>query len=507
MTTAGLIGWLATYALHSTILLCLAAFLSRVLKTDAWRELLWKSALLGGIVTATVSAVLDYTPLAGRWSTEDARSFVEVLHRPVDAPLTTDDPRQSARWSHRSVVPRAPNAEPSRVHGANWSEVLIRIWGVGAALLLARLLVGHLRLYASLRGRTWIVEGPLAEMLADLRRRAGHWRRVRLSACGACPTPIALGRGEICVPQRLLTSLDNEQQRAALAHELAHLHRRDPMWQLAAGVLEAIFFFQPLNRLGRLRLREAAENLCDDWAVLQTGSALGLARCLADVSSWVGSARVPERTLAVAEGGSPLRERIDRLIGWKARPRPGMGLRALVALALTGVVAVAAPAISADASSPDIAFGAESPSNEIPAGDVGEMMGSPDKAPRLDQEFRRTPLRVIRAALLRYHPDVRSGAFRESAVIFLVDSKGEVLRTEVGPPRLFKEFVSSPRRTAYQLHDDARPPSKTVIDSTRDLETLIASGAIPVFEVVGGGLLKEAGDVGIVFWYHFNPHP
>ena len=38
-----------------------------------------------------------------------------------------------------------------------------------------------------------------------------------------------------------------------LAHEIAHLVRRDPQWLVLARAIEMVFFFQPLNRLARRR--------------------------------------------------------------------------------------------------------------------------------------------------------------------------------------------------------------------------------------------------------------
>ncbi|HUP02076.1 MAG TPA: M56 family metallopeptidase, partial [Gemmatimonadota bacterium] len=158
----------------------------------------------------------------------------------------------------------------------------------------------------------------------------------------------ALGRSEICLPKRFLTDLDREQQRTALAHELAHLVRRDPLWELFAGVVQALFFFQPFHRIARLELRSASENLCDDWAVRQTGSPLGLARCLTDVAGWIGADRepLPAGMIAMAEGGSSLLSRVRRLTADELPEPRGLGLRLAVAALLLGLTAAAAPAIS-----------------------------------------------------------------------------------------------------------------------------------------------------------------
>src|SRR5687767_14536358 len=48
--------WLLTYWVHSTLLLGTSWILGRwVLEREAWREAMWKAALLGGLVTAAVS--------------------------------------------------------------------------------------------------------------------------------------------------------------------------------------------------------------------------------------------------------------------------------------------------------------------------------------------------------------------------------------------------------------------------------------------------------------------
>ena len=62
------LGWLATYAFHSTLLLGGALLLARRLPSDAWRETAWRAAMLGGLVTATLQSGTGAAPLAGRWA-------------------------------------------------------------------------------------------------------------------------------------------------------------------------------------------------------------------------------------------------------------------------------------------------------------------------------------------------------------------------------------------------------------------------------------------------------
>lgn len=368
------VAWLLTYALHSTLLLGTAALLARRVRGEAWRETLWKAALVGGLVTATVQTQSGYEPPFGTWRLAGAVEMTAglppadpalsarssaAIEQPADAApgmasaesLASNASPEAAAASTPAAPPAAP-PEPA-ASAASFSlrpliDVAIGVWAAIAALLIVRIAWRQARLWRMLRDRREVNDGAVLGMLAALRRNAGLWRPVRITACEATPTPLALAGGEVCVPPRFLVDLDPEQQRSALAHELAHLARRDPAWHFAIGIIEAVFFFQPLNRLARRRLRESAEFLCDEWAARQTGSPLGLARCLAEVASWVapGRAPIPAGTMAMAEGGSPLVQRVQRLTTWRGGSQQGSGaMRIAGAAALVLAVAVAAPAV------------------------------------------------------------------------------------------------------------------------------------------------------------------
>jgi len=57
------LAWLLTYAIHSTVLLALVWLLVRVRRwSPGASELLWKSAMVGAIVTASAQLALDVRP-------------------------------------------------------------------------------------------------------------------------------------------------------------------------------------------------------------------------------------------------------------------------------------------------------------------------------------------------------------------------------------------------------------------------------------------------------------
>ena len=394
--------WLLTYALHSTLLLAAAALLARRVRGEAWRETLWKAALVGGIVTATVQTQSGYDPPAGTWrlgSTVELTAAVAADEATAPAqpapaiqtpgsPSNPLSPSSPSNPSTESSEAAAPGTLPPPTQSAGRTEstvsfsirplldLAVGVWALIAALLIVRICWRQGRLGRMLRGRQPVTDPAVLGMLAGLRRNAGLWRPVRLTVCDAAPTPLALVGGEVCVPPRFLADLDPEQQRSALAHELAHLARRDPAWHFAIGIIEAVFFFQPLNRVARLRLRESAEFLCDEWAARQTGSPLGLARCLAEVASWVAPGRspIPAGTMAMAEGGSPLVQRVQRLTAWRGGSQEGSGtMRTAGAAVLVLAVAFAAPAVASS--------GERRP--EVPASGQPAVTGAVDDTVRI----------------------------------------------------------------------------------------------------------------------------
>ena len=358
------LAWLLTYLVHSTMLLGGAWVLSatRIVRSPAVRDTLWKVCLVGGILTATVYSLFPYQPyslhvlLPGVTQPAPAAAFARAeppvtwaaSARPVAAgsgaavaPIVRRAPAAGPEWSRTaSPIPNPQSPTPS------WPRLLLGLWLVGALAFVVRLLVLRLRLRRSLSRRREISDGPLAVMLDSLRARAGVRRRPRLTASAELAGPVAIGASEICLPERALTALDPAQQRAVLAHELGHLVRQDPLWLGVAAACESLFFFQPLNRLARRRIQEAAEYLCDDWAVHQTGGSLTLAKCLAEVATWMdaGSQAVP--VAGMAENPSQLVDRVHRLLEGAQPSTRGFRVAVPVAALALSSMAFAAPGVS-----------------------------------------------------------------------------------------------------------------------------------------------------------------
>ena len=112
------------------------------------------------------------------------------------------------------------------------SVVLVGLSCAISAFAIVRLLLSQRRLSKLLLNRREIKDGPLYKQLRELCSKADYSKPVRLSVSSKISIPLAVGilSPEICLPERALTGLSCAEQRSMLAHELAHLMRRDPAW-------------------------------------------------------------------------------------------------------------------------------------------------------------------------------------------------------------------------------------------------------------------------------------
>src|SRR4030095_2915250 len=64
--TEHIASWLFTYALHTTVLLPAAWLVTwRLVRSHDVRDVIWKSALVGSLITTTLQAGLGFVPVSG----------------------------------------------------------------------------------------------------------------------------------------------------------------------------------------------------------------------------------------------------------------------------------------------------------------------------------------------------------------------------------------------------------------------------------------------------------
>jgi beta-lactamase regulating signal transducer with metallopeptidase domain len=150
-------------------------------------------------------------------------------------------------------------------------ELLVIIWTAGALFGLIILLAHSRRLSRIASNATPVRKGKWSRFADEICRTYGLRRRLRLLETSH---PSVLATWGILRPDVLLPvsarDWSDERVRVVLSHELAHVRRCDWLVQIAAELLRALYWFNPLFWIACNRLRQESEQACDD-VVLNLG--------------------------------------------------------------------------------------------------------------------------------------------------------------------------------------------------------------------------------------------
>ncbi len=245
-------------------------------------------------------------------------------------------------------------------------DALILTYVLAVTALLSRRVAGAVRVHWTLRsGRAVRPEHQLQREVARLAAGMGV-RPPGLLIVPGCPGgsfTTGTRRAVIAVDPEVVGRLDAREREGLLAHELAHVRRRDTALALVVGLFRDIAFFLPPLHLAVRWLRREQEEGADELASAYTGRPVALAssilkvwdcsrerKALAGVCAAVpggaGTAALPSGVLAagssVGETVKTIAVRVERLIArapapTRLRQRAEAGLAA--AAIVTGTTA------------------------------------------------------------------------------------------------------------------------------------------------------------------------
>ena len=226
----------------------------------------------------------------------------------------------------------APGGEPS---------LLFLCWLAGTVLSLGSFLLGYGRWRRRL-GEAVPCGGFPARWLAEQ-----PWRGRPVEILLSPHTAVPFGSG-VLHPRILLPAgwdtLPSQELGYILAHEWSHLRRRDPLWKLAARLLLAVHWWNPLVWLGYRAFCRDLELACDQMALDRVGrqERASYALCLI---------RLAGRDRGAAAGlpfsHHPIEERIVSIMTTNHRSRLFLALAAALTLCAglaLGTSALPAPA-------------------------------------------------------------------------------------------------------------------------------------------------------------------
>ncbi|MBG8552654.1 M56 family metallopeptidase [Hymenobacter guriensis] len=294
--------------------------------------------------------------------------YAALVEVPSSFQASNDANVRLASWQATGTPTIAPTEAPALVVAdedaplgplAAWQRyfdqnlpVLVTAWLLGLLAMTLRLLGGLAYVQRLRHYRVQPLGVEWQHRLGALADKANLQRPVALLESALVRVPMVVGhlKPAILLPLGTVTGLSNTYLEAILAHELAHVARRDYLMNLVQSVAEILFFYHPAVWFVTATMRVERENCCDDTATaLVGGNPLTLARALTALAELNLSPRLtPQLAMAAVGSRGTLLGRVRRLVQGRTAPTFTEGFMAACVvlgglMLLTTAVALADP--------------------------------------------------------------------------------------------------------------------------------------------------------------------
>lgn len=198
--------------------------------------------------------------------------------------------------------------------------LLVSLWMVGLLLMSLRFLGGLAYVQRLRHYRIKPLESQWQETLLRLQKQMGITKVVKLAESTLVKVPMVIGylKPVILIPVGAATGLSQQQLKAILAHELAHIGRNDYLFNLLQHVIETILFFHPAVWWLSGIVRTEREHCCDDVAAAACGDTVTYVRALTQLEE-LHQSEGPSHALALSGKKGSLLYRIKRLVNKQSK--------------------------------------------------------------------------------------------------------------------------------------------------------------------------------------------
>ncbi|MFU1794659.1 M56 family metallopeptidase [Paenibacillus azoreducens] len=280
-------GWLIRGSFMAGILVLLVLIVQFILKNKLearWKYLLWMPVVIRLLLPwAPESSLSLYNVLS-------LEAIVPGIHGQSQSPdvgKAADRATEAAVYGERSLNLETSGivevSAPNRGSGTEqerrfwWSEfkemsfinILMLVWLAGALLLAAKTVYDQLRLKQALRAGRPIDIPLLTALFHETKQQMGVKRQVRFLASERLPGPAVIGfrKPVVVISPNLLSTLQKGQLQYILAHEFAHIRRRDVVVNWVMHIILILHWFNPFIWLAVYKARQDQEMACDACAL------------------------------------------------------------------------------------------------------------------------------------------------------------------------------------------------------------------------------------------------
>lgn len=349
------LGWTVVHSLWQVTLIAFITGIVLIALRRKSAQLRYFAANMG-LLASLLSAVITFSwymqPVPVEPILQTAQTEIAAAQKAAK-PLTAAEAAVAKPGFVLKDESKTPPVEPAKTKTlslANFKRyfnqnlpLLVLLWFAGMAIFLLKLLGLLLQTYDLRRHMNFPADPYWSDLLDGMARKLGSHPSIALLESALVRSPLTLGHLKplILFPIGVINRLSEQEVEAILAHEMAHILRRDYLFNILQSVVEAIFYFHPAIWWISRQVRNEREHACDDQAVALLGSKINYAKALVAIQEMAFLPQTPALAFA-GQRRNQLMYRIQRLFNQQSTKSNIMekGIASAIVLCLVFVLAI-----------------------------------------------------------------------------------------------------------------------------------------------------------------------
>lgn len=275
--------WLLRTTLQASLLICLILLLQTMLRSRLgvrWHYCLWLLLLVRMAIPwmpeSRVSMFNLLPQSMPQRQLEHAKG--QIADDSADSIAASANTSESAPISTATVAQAEPESKEAdgqaKLMLFEFVAVLPLAWLVGALALAIYVCASNLNFLRIVRLRRPLTDQKVLDLLEDCKSQMGIRTILGIVTTDKVKSPALFGfvRPRLLLPEGMIETLDQQELRYVLLHELAHLKRHDIYIGWLISLLQVLHWFNPLVWLAFYRMRSDRELACDALVMARTQS-------------------------------------------------------------------------------------------------------------------------------------------------------------------------------------------------------------------------------------------
>ncbi len=195
---------------------------------------------------------------------------------------------------------------------SEYSQMIVLTWIVGFVLFVFHILFGLYQLQ-KLKSRIIGLSEIWESRLTALSEKLNYSGKIILGQSDQIASPLTFGilKPVILFPIGMINQLSTQEVEAIMAHELAHIVRKDYLINFIQTLIEGIYYFNPGVWIISTIIRNQREHCCDDIAIAITGSSVHYLKALVAIEE---NKQDLNLAMAFSRNKKPLLQRVQRIL-------------------------------------------------------------------------------------------------------------------------------------------------------------------------------------------------